>query len=103
MHGGKRRPQLGSNKRSAGAAGTLGYLGDGGTDDPYNQKRPQHVAGTTAMTAMTNPTGAGVRALPQIRRRHGCAASDAAAEGAHPEVGYTHQCNQYGDNGKIAK
>ena len=92
MHGGKRRPQLGSNKRSAGAAGTLGDLGDGGTDDPYNQKRPQHVA-TAVVTAVTNPTGAGVRALPQIRRRHGCAASDAAAEQAHPEVGYAHQGN----------
>jgi hypothetical protein len=26
-----------------------------------------------------------------------------SAEGAHPEVRYTHQCNQDGDNGEITK
>ena len=95
MHGGKRRPQLGGDKRSAWATGTLGDLGDGGTDDSYNQKRPQHVA-ATAMTTATTATTATIGTRCEFGISDGWLAGLAgvtSAEGAHPEVRYTHQGN----------
>ena len=92
MHGGKRRPQLGSNKRSTGAAGTLGDLGDGGTDDHYNQKRPQHVA-AAAMTAVLTATTMAIGTWCEFGIGDGGLASLAgvtSAEGAHSEVSHAH-------------